>query len=125
MEKIKQVLDLISPYISIIYMLSFIFLSYIVKKYFGTWLSKVTKLVWKPVYTVLIIATILAVPFIMTGTPWQVILFSYALGTTLHEVVFNILEDKGNELLQILFTNLKNKLTSKSKSNEFNTENKG
>lgn len=70
------------------YLVTFILLSYMVKKSFGAKLSAITRIKWQPVYTVLTIATVLAVPFIaFTEATWQEILLAYALGTSLYEVI--------------------------------------
>ena len=95
MEWLDQIWQSVSLYVSIPYLLIFMFLSYLVKRYFGEWLSLITKTKWKTVYSVLIIATIVAIPFfIFTKETWVNILFSYAIGTSLHELLFNWLEDK-------------------------------
>lgn len=93
MDWFKEIWNQVSVYINIPYLLIFVLLSYFVKHYFGELLQKITKFEWKCVYTVLIIATIFAVPFLIwTETSWVQIIFSYALGTTLHELIFNHIE---------------------------------
>ncbi len=83
----------VAEYINVPYLLIFILLSYFVKKYFGKLLQKVTKFNWLSVYTVLVLATLVAIPFLLwTESPWVEILFSYALGTTLHELIFHWIE---------------------------------
>jgi hypothetical protein len=95
MEWLEQVWSQIAQYVSIPYLLTFMLLSYFVKKYFSEWLMKITKLKWKTVYTVLILATIIAIPFLLfTDESWAQILFSYAVGTSLHELIFKWIEDK-------------------------------
>lgn len=95
MEWLEQIWNQMAQYVSVPYLLIFMFLSYFVKKYFGEWLSKITNLKWKNVYTVLIIATVVGIPFLIwTNEKWEQVLFSYALGTSLHELIFNWLEDK-------------------------------
>jgi hypothetical protein len=55
----------------------------------------VTKTKWKSVYTVLIIATLIAIPFyFFSEETWIQLLFSYALGTSLHELIFQWIENK-------------------------------
>jgi hypothetical protein len=94
-EIYSKVILKIGEYIDPVYLLTFILLSYFVKKYFSDTLAKLTKLKWRPVYTVLLIATISAIPFLLFyDTSWTKILFSYALGTSMHEVAFNWIEDK-------------------------------
>lgn len=95
----QEFLDLIwsniSEYISIPYLIVFMMLSYLVKKNFHDLLNKITNMKWKSVYTVLIIATVLAVPFILwTDTTWEKVLVTYAIGTSLHELLFGWIEDK-------------------------------
>jgi hypothetical protein len=70
-----------------------------VKRYFGELLQKITKFHWRSVYSVLIIATVTAVPFLLwvEGTTWVKVLFSYALGTSLHELLFRYLEKLWNK----------------------------
>lgn len=93
MEWLDQIWAQLADYISIPYLLIFILLSYFIKKYFGQFLQKITKFTWLPVYTVLILATLVAVPFLIwSEISWVEILFSYALGTTLHELIFFWLE---------------------------------
>ena len=95
MEWLDKVWGQIDAYISIPYLIIFILLSYTIKKYFNELLQKITKFNWKTVYTVLIIATVLAVPFIIcTDEGWVNILFSYAVGTSLHELIFAYFEKK-------------------------------
>ncbi len=89
----NEIWNQIAQYISVPYMLTFILVAYFVKRYFGELLQKITKFEWKTVYTVLILATILAVPFLLwTEASWVQILFSYAVGTSLHELIFKYIE---------------------------------
>ena len=77
------------------YLMVFVLLSYMVKKYLGNFLQKITKFDWKPVYTVLIFATILAIPWVIwTSATWVEILVTYTLGTTFHETILSYFEDK-------------------------------
>ena len=80
----KELLKLIEwPYIII-----FVLLASVVKKGFGDLLQKATKFEWQPVYTVLVMATILAVPWILlTDAGWMEILVSYTIGTSFYEVI--------------------------------------
>jgi hypothetical protein len=85
----EQIWSMLVEYLSIPYFLTFLLLSYLVKRYFQAFLNRITRFVWRGVYTVLILATIVAVPFIIWGdVPWNKIVFSYALGTSLHELIF-------------------------------------
>lgn len=93
MEWINEIWIQIAQYISVPYMLIFILVAYLIKKYFGEFLQKITKFKWRTVYTVLILATLLAVPFVLwTKVDWTQILLSYAVGTSLHELIFRYIE---------------------------------
>ncbi len=79
----------IQEYISVPYLLTFLLLSYFINGYFGALLQRITRFHWKTVYTVLLLATLLAIPFcLFTKIGWVKIVFSYALGTSLHELAF-------------------------------------
>ena len=79
----------VAQYISIPYFLTFVLLAFAGNRYFGKFLQRVTKFNWQPVYAVLIMATILAVPFLIwTQTGWVQVIFSYAPGFALHELIF-------------------------------------
>ena len=83
----------VANFINVPYLLIFILLSYAAKKYFGTILQTITKFNWQTVYSVLGIATIVAIPFLIwSDATWVEILFSYALGTSLHELIFTWVE---------------------------------
>lgn len=87
-EILKENWKLLMEYIDPIYLGVFILLSFTIKNAFGSALTKATKRKWKPVYTVLIMATVLAVPFILyTDSTWINILVSYAVGTSMYEIV--------------------------------------
>ena len=94
MEWLDQLWQTIVNYIDGIYLLSFMLLAYLVKRYFQVWLTQVLKFEVKTVFIVLVIATLTAVPFLLFGSEWQKILFSYTLGTSLHELIFKWIEDK-------------------------------
>lgn len=95
MEFMNEVWGQLITYISIPYLLIFILASYLVKTYLGSLLQRITKFNWLPVYTVLILAAILAVPFLLfTDQGWVKIIFTYTLGTTLHELIFEFIEKK-------------------------------
>jgi len=69
------------------YLLIFILLSYLIKKNFSELLQKATSWDWKPVYTVLILATIVGVPYGIFGdVTWIQILVTYTLGTSFYEL---------------------------------------
>lgn len=91
----NQVWDQLLQHINIKYMLSIILLSYFIKRNFGEVLSMATGTRWKPAYTVLIIASALAVPFmICTDDSWEIMLLSYAMATSLYELIFEWIEKK-------------------------------
>jgi hypothetical protein len=93
MEWIELVWNEITIYISVPYLLTFILLSYLVKRYFEIFLTALTRVRWKTVYTVLIIATLTAVPFLLwTEIEWTEIVFSYVLGTSFHELLLGFIE---------------------------------
>ena len=95
MNGLEEIYTQISVYVSIPYLLVFMFLSYTVKKYFGDLLQRVTKFEWRTVYTVLIIATLVAIPFLLCSEEgWIKIIVTYAVGTSLHEILFKIIENK-------------------------------
>jgi hypothetical protein len=78
-----------------IYLCTFMLLSYLVKKHFGGLLQKITKFEWKPVYAVLIIAFITGIAFkICSDITWVKLVFTYTLGTSLHEIIFEFVEKK-------------------------------
>ena len=88
----------VAEYINAPYLLSFVLLSYFVKRYFGALLLRLTKTKWRTVYTVLFFATLFAVPFLIwTDASWVKILFSYTLGTSLHELIFKYLSKLSNK----------------------------
>jgi len=69
------------------YLLIFILLSYLVKNAFGDLLQQVTRFEWKPVYTVLILATLVGIPYGFFGdVTWIQIVITYALGTSFYEL---------------------------------------
>ena len=94
MDWLNEIWNQIAAYVSVPYLLTFVLLSYLVKRYFGELLQKVTRFEWKTVYTVLILATIVAVPFLLwSDVSWVQGVFSYDLGTTLHELIFKHIEN--------------------------------
>ena len=69
------------------YLLIFIMLSYLIKNAFGDLIRKVIP-TWKVVYTVLVLATVIGVPYaIFTEVTWTQIAITYALGTSFHELI--------------------------------------
>jgi len=88
MELIEQGLDQLGGLIVWPYLVIFILLSYLIKKYFEEQLNKITPFKWMSVYTVLILATLVAIPFIIIDpTTWVNILLTYAVGTSFHELI--------------------------------------
>lgn len=88
MEDLTQGLVQLYQFIVWPYLALFILLSYLVKKNFGELLQKVTKFNWQPVYTVLIIATIVGIPYaLLTDVGWVAILITYAIGTSFYEII--------------------------------------
>ncbi len=90
----ERIWEVISAYISVPYLVSFLVASYAVKQYLGAWLNKATKKEWKTVYTVLIIALLLAGVFYLLDEAPIKLAFSYFLGTSLHETAFWFIENK-------------------------------
>jgi len=77
------------------YLAVFVLLSYMVKSYLGGILQKITKFDWKSVYTVLVFATLLAIPWVIwTDATWIEILVTYAIGTSFHETILGYIENK-------------------------------
>lgn len=88
---INNIMDYINPF----YLGTFMLLSYLIKRYFQASLSQVIKREVKTVFIVLIIAGISAIPFLIYDlSNWQKIFFSYTLGTSLHEVIFEYIEKR-------------------------------
>jgi hypothetical protein len=82
-------------YINIPYLATFMLLSYVTKEYLKSSLVRMFGEGFKTVYAVLFIALVVAVPyFIFAKITWQVLLFSYALGTSLHDLAFSWIEKK-------------------------------
>ena len=93
MEWLDQIWQQMEEYISIPYLLSFMLLAYLVKRYFQGFILKKWKQQIKSAFIVLVIAAIIAIPFLVCGSEWQRVIFSYAIGTSLHELIFNKIED--------------------------------
>ena len=69
------------------YLLIFIMLSYLVKNAFGDLIRQLIPK-WKTVYTVLVLATLIGIPYaIFTDVTWVQIAVTYALGTSFHELI--------------------------------------
>jgi len=95
MDWIEIVWQQVATYVCVPYLLTFLLLSYLIKRDFRKLLDQITGQRWRTVYTVLIIATIMAVPFLLfSDYSWVQILFSYTLGTSLHELIFKWIDQK-------------------------------
>jgi hypothetical protein len=95
MEKLTDELLLLLELLDWAYIIIFVLLSSTVKKAFGNILQKITTFEWQPVYTVLAIATLLAIPWgILTDSTWLEILVSYSVGTTFYEVILKRIINK-------------------------------
>lgn len=101
MEKLFElILSKIDLYIDWPYILTFMLLGYVFKKHFQTILNKLFKKNVKTVFVILILAALVAIPYLLCGAEWQKILFSYALGTSLHETAFTWIENKIKKPIQ-------------------------
>ena len=77
------------------YLISFMLLSYLAKDTVNSILMQLTHIKWKLVYTVLVIASILVIPFIfLADHGWEKLLVTYTVGTSLHELIFGFIEKK-------------------------------
>lgn len=94
MELLDETWRQLGHYINAMYLFTFMLIAYCLKSNLEMWIAKVTKKKWKSVYTVLIVATIVAIPFLVSGAPFTEVLFTYTLGTSLHELVFQWIEKK-------------------------------
>lgn len=98
MEFLEKIYDYVDQFIAVPYLLIFMFLSYLVKKYFEAGLDAITKVKWQTVYTVLIIATIVGIPYaLIVKEDIMKVIITYCVGTSLHEALFGILEKKIKE----------------------------
>ena len=89
-----------SSYINVFYLATFMLLGYIVKKYLQDVFCIVFNKQIKFVFIILILAALVSIPFLLAGETWQKVLLSYAVGTSLHEVVFTFLEKKIKKVLE-------------------------
>ena len=93
MDFLSEIWSQIGQYISIPYLLTFVLLAYLLKRYNLSIWKRIFKKRWKTVYSVLFLATAVAIPYLIwTEISWIQILFSYALGTSLHELIFRYIE---------------------------------
>lgn len=95
----EQILDQlwtgIVNYINLPYLLTFMLFAYLVKRYFKQAIDTIFKRDVKLVFIVLIIATLLAIPYyFFVKNDWVRLLFTYTLGTSLHELIFTWIENK-------------------------------
>ena len=92
MEWLNNLLPQVTEYIDMPYLLTIIFFSYLLKRYFNTAIQKLVKN-WKTVYSVLIISALVAIPYaIWWDVPLQKVLITYAVGTSLYELIFELIE---------------------------------
>jgi len=86
------------------YLITFILFASLIKKAFGDWLEKITKSKWKDVYTVLVIAAVIGVPFgFSKDITWVQVLITYGLGTSFHETIWTHIERAVAKLLEKVF----------------------
>jgi cell shape-determining protein MreD len=90
----EKLIDGIEVYLNVPYLLTFMFLGYLVKRYFQTILNTLFKREVRLVFVVLILATIVAIPYLLFKAEWQKILLTYCVGTSLHELFFTWIENK-------------------------------
>ena len=87
MEALNELFSNIAQYIDIPYLLTFMLISYMVNNNF------VFKI--KTVFLVAIIALIVAIPYyFVVKIELSQLIFSYTLGTSLHELFFKWIENK-------------------------------
>lgn len=90
-----NILPEIQKYINVPYLLTFMLLSYMFKTYLKASLSRIFGNPVKTVNIVLVIAAVIAAPYFYIGqVGWEKLLFTYALGTSLHELVFSWIEKR-------------------------------
>jgi len=86
------------------YLLIFILLSYLIKKNFSEILQKITPWEWKPVYTVLVLATVVGIPYGIFGdVNWIQIVITYALGTSFYELILDAVIKGVTKLINKVF----------------------
>lgn len=91
----ENLINQIELYVDVPYLLTFILLSYLVKRYFQSSLTRIIGSEFKTVYVVLILAALVAVPYVLWGdVSWQKAVVTYCVGTSLHETIFYIIENK-------------------------------
>ena len=95
MDWVEKIWEQVDLYVSIPYLAVFMLLSYFIKKYFGGMLQKITRFDWKTVYTVLALATLVAIPFVIfSDESFVSLVITYCVGTSAHELIFNKIEKK-------------------------------
>jgi len=91
----EQIWQALIQYISVSYLIIFMMLSYLIKRHFGDFLTRIFGIKFKTVYVVLIIATLVGIPFIIWDDESFIkIMITYTLGTSLHETIFAFIEKK-------------------------------
>lgn len=94
MDFLNEIWLQIAAYVNVPYLLTFMLLAYLLKRYFGLLLLQLMPQ-WKTVYTVVLLATLVAIPYLIwVDVSWEKILFSYALGTSMYELIFKWLDKK-------------------------------
>lgn len=88
-----QILDQVMNYIDPAYLLTFMLLAYAFKHYFLGLFQKLIPAI-RMVYVVFILALLVAIPFYFWGVPARLLLITYAVGTSLHELLFQWIEKR-------------------------------
>jgi len=97
MDWLETIYSQITTYIEIPYLLILVLISYLIKKEFEDFLSLITGHRWRTVYTVLIISTLTGIAYYFAEEVTVMKLFvTYAVGTSLHDLIFRWLEKKIN-----------------------------
>ncbi len=91
---IETIFNSVQQYIDMYYLLTFMFVGYFAKRYLQKGINSILNKKVELVYIVLLLGILLAIPYVITGTSWQKLLFSYTFGTSLHEVFFSYIEKK-------------------------------
>lgn len=114
---LNYIFDKISNYLNLYYLFTFIFLGYLIKEYFRVIVNSLFNMLYffvkknifrkkiiecnnkeiSMVHIILILAMLVAIPFLLTGVDWQKILLSYTVGTSLHETIFTFIERKAKQ----------------------------
>ena len=82
----------ISQTVNFEFLLSFILLGYLAKRYLKKQIEVWVKHTVPMVYIVLIIASLLMIPFRIFGVGWKQLFITYTVATSLHELFFQWIE---------------------------------